>query len=465
MTPEKSRPRVSGGGAPCARGCALDFITAVLRQRRLLGEVLEEAQGAAAKGEGFSALSPRDRAFARLLVATVLRRLGQIDALIDHCLERPLPRKAGGARDILRLGVAQLLFIGTPPHAAVNTSVDLARARGCGPHAKLINAVLRRLTREGAALIGAQDAPRLNTPDWLWDSWVDAYGEEKTRAIAEIHLEEPPLDLSTAGDCEGWAERLGGFVLPTGNAIGETSGSVRLAAGVAVPDLAGYAAGAWWVQDAASALPARLLCNALRRTPGGIAGKTVVDLCAAPGGKTAQLAAAGAADGIKVIAIERSRKRLRRLEENLERLRLDVETICADAAEWRARADAILLDAPCTATGTLRRHPDVARRKSPADVARLSARQDRLLDSALSSLAAGGILVFCTCSLEPQEGPERIAALFARAAPVERVPVAPDEVGNFPEFITELGDLRTLPCHLRELGGIDGFYAARLRRL
>jgi 16S rRNA (cytosine967-C5)-methyltransferase len=423
-----------------ARAAALALLRAVLRQRRTLGDALEEtAQGGTAAG--------RDLAFARLLAATALRRLGQLDAVIARCLERPLGAKAQGAQDILRLGAVQLLFLDTPPHAAVDTAVALAAdAADTAGFKSLINAVLRRLDGERAALLAAAP-PALNRPAWLWDSWVAAYGVTRARAIAAAHLVEPPLDITVQGDPATWAARLEATLLPTG--------SLRRAAGGAVEALPGYGEGAWWVQDAAAALPAKLL--------GEIAGRHVIDLCAAPGGKTAQLAAAGA----RVIAVDRSAPRLERLKANLSRLRLHAATVAADAARWQpsAPADAVLLDAPCSATGTIRRHPDVAWLKRPEDVAKLADLQARLLRAAMPMLRPGGRLVYCVCSLQPEEGPQQIARLLAEGAPLAREPIAAAEVGGLVELVTADGDLRTLPCHLGESGGLDGFYAARLCRL
>ena len=316
-----------------------------------------------------------------------------------------------------------------------------------GGYKGLVNAVLRRLAREGQALAAGQDAARLNTPDWLWASWSAAYGAETTRAIAEAHLADPPLDLSVKRDAEAWAERLGARVLPTG--------ALRLPPGTGdVARLPGYDDGAWWVQDAAAALPARLL--------GEVAGRRVLDLCAAPGGKTAQLAAAGA----EVTAVERSEARLGRLRDNLARLGLAAATVTADAAEWRppAPAEAVLLDAPCSATGTLRRHPDIAHLKGPEQLSALTALQDRLLAAALGMVAPGGLLVYAVCSLQPEEGPQRIAALLSGGAPAARIPVEPGELDGLEELVTPEGDLRTLPCQLAEAGGMDGFYTCRLRR-
>ncbi len=422
----------------------------------LLGEVLSGGRPldeALAGSTTLAQLERRDRAFLRRLLATSLRRLGQIDALIEHCLERPLKPKLAGVRDILRLGAAQLVFLETPAHAAVSTSVALTEGPRLSSHKGLINAVLRRLAREGAALSAAQDAARLNTPDWLWRSWSTAYGEAATRAIAEVHLLDPPLDISlkagpdAPADAAGWAARLGAARLPTG--------SLRLPSGTGeIGALAGFDEGVWWVQDAAAALPARLL--------GPVAGKRVIDLCAAPGGKAAQLAAAGA----RVTALEQAPARMRRLGENLRRLGLAAELVTADAAAWRPQepAEAVLLDAPCSATGTIRRHPDIPWLKQEGDLEGLTRLQDRLLAAAAEMVAPGGLLVYATCSLQPEEGPARIAALLAGGAPFERIPVRPEELDGLTDLVTPEGDLRTLPCHLGELGGLDGFYACRLRR-
>ncbi len=412
----------------------------MLRHKRPLDETL-------ADHPGLARLAGRDRALVHNLVATTLRRLGQIDALIAHCLERPLPRKAAAANDLLRLGVCQLVFLKTPPHAAVDTTVGLAQKRGHGPHKGLINAVLRRLADEGAGLAAAQDAPHLNTPPWLWESWNATYGAATCRRIAAAHLVEAPLDVTVKADAEIWGERLGGVVLATGG--------VRRPAGGRVETLPGYAEGAWWVQDAAAALPVKLL--------GDVEGRSVVDLCAAPGGKTAQLAAAGA----KVTTVDRSSARVGRLRENMVRLGLHIETVNADAADWRPRrpADAVLLDAPCTATGTIRRHPDIARLKTPADVAALSGVQARLLEAAAEIVRPGGLVVYCVCSLQSEECEIPVSAALAGGALLEPVPVAPGEVAGLDQGSTLGGVLRTLPCHWAEKGGMDGFYAVRLRRV
>ncbi|MEX2319572.1 MAG: RsmB/NOP family class I SAM-dependent RNA methyltransferase, partial [Bauldia sp.] len=344
-------------------------------------------------------------------------------------------------------------------HAAVSVAVDQIAADRDARHFKgLANAVLRRMARERDALL-AKLPPEIDTPAWLYDRWRAAYGAETTAAIAAAHRIEPALDVTVKDDPEGRAEKLGGIVLPTG--------TVRLIASGPIENLPGFAEGAWWVQDAAAALPARLL--------GDVRGKRVADLCAAPGGKTAQLAAAGAL----VTAVDISEPRLDRLRQNLRRLGLAAETVVADVLEWQpaqeARSvatgkeknpfDAVLLDAPCTSTGTIRRHPDIPWLKRAGDVATLAALQARMIERAVSLLKPGGTLVYCTCSLEPEEGEAQRAAALQRL-PLTPLPVAAAEVGGLAEALTADGAVRTLPCHLPNadprLSGLDGFYIARL---
>lgn len=421
------------GSGQAARSAAIALLESVLGRRRTLEDALDAVTG----------LEPRDRGFTHLLVATVLRRLGTLDAVIEPYLRRAPP---DAVRHALRLGAAQLLLLGTPPHAAVGATVAAVRALPKGAaFTGLANAVLRRIAAEGAAVLEELDGPRLDTPDWLWRAWHDAYGPETTRAIAEVHQREAPLDLTLkpGEDAAAWAQRLGAEVLPTG--------SLRLAQAAPVPELAGFAEGAWWVQDAAAALPAHLLAAR--------PGERVIDLCAAPGGKTTQLAAAGA----RVTAVERAPERAARLRENLARLHLDAEVVEADAATWRPDepADAVLLDAPCTATGTIRRHPDIARNKRASDVTALAAIQDAMLANAATMLRQGGRLVYAVCSLQPEEGEGAVARADAS---LRGDPIAPAELAGLPEAITPEGFLRTTPALWRERGGMDGFFAARLIR-
>jgi len=428
------------------RAIALDLLDRVLEQKRPLEEAFD-------RHPDLAPLENRDRQFVRALTAATLRHLGRIDRVVAQCLEHPLPDRAHQARDLLRLGAAQLLVLETPAHAAVDSTVALAGTlQGAAGYKGLINAVLRRVDREKAMLLAGVPPGAASLPDWLWRSWSAAYGEATAAAIAAAVLHEAPLDLSVKrlAETAPWAEALEAELLPGGtlrlrpNAEGERHGRIA--------DLPGFAEGAWWVQDFAASLPVKLL--------GAIAGRRVLDLCAAPGGKTAQLAAAGAT----VTALDRSAPRMERLERNLSRLQLSAQCVVADAAAWDGDRDfdVVLLDAPCSATGTLRRHPDIAWLKRPADVAKLAALQDRLLAAAIEDLAPGGTLVFCTCSLQPEEGPARVAALLAGGAPVVRRPIDPAELAGAGELLTPEGDLRTLPCHWAERGGLDGFYAARL---
>lgn len=422
-----------------ARGLALRLLQSVLRHRLPLDQAVE-------RQAAWAQLAPRDRAFTRLLVVTMLRRLGQLDALIAQFVPRRLPAKLAPVHDILRLGLAQLLFLDTPPHAAVDSAVVLARQGRFTAHAGLVNAVLRRAVSEAPSLLDQQDAARLNTPGWLWRRWRARFGEPAARAIAAAHMREPPLDITAAADTDVWAERLDAVMLPTG--------TLRRAVGGAVADLPGYDAGAWWVQDAAASLPARLL--------GDVGGERVLDLCAAPGGKTAQLAAAGA----RVTALDNVSARLQRLRDNLGRLHLEVETIRADATEFAPPRPfpLVLLDAPCTGTGTIRRHPDIARLKRAADIAVTASLQQTLLEAAAGMVAAGGCLVYAVCSLEPEEGPQQVDRFLDGQAGWRRAPIEAEEIGGVGDAITPAGDLQTLPCQHDALGGWDGFYAARLRR-
>ncbi|MBO6677391.1 RsmB/NOP family class I SAM-dependent RNA methyltransferase [Parvibaculum sp.] len=428
-----------------AREGAAAILTAVLKERRAMDDAFadEASAGTLARAE------PRDRAFARAIAATAIRRLGTVDRVLSQLIDKELPKRAGATANILRAGVTEILFLRVAHHAAVSMNVEAASRDATARHYKaLVNAVLRRTTREGDAILDNLDTERLDTPDWLWESWTAAYGEETARAIIRTHYEDPPLDLSvkTESDLSLWAERLGATILPTGTLRLEDAGRIE--------DLPGFTEGAWWVQDAAAALPVKLL--------GDVAGRDVLDLCAAPGGKTAALAASGG----HVTALDRSKPRLERLTENLSRLGLAAETVTADAGSYDPgrQWDRVLLDAPCTATGTARRHPDVLRLKSPADRDKLAALQARLLTRAAELTAPGGTLVYCTCSLEPEEGVRQIGRFLEANGAFRRRPVTSEEVGGLAEILTDEGDIRSLPCHMGVEGGMDGFYAARLER-
>lgn len=439
-----ARPKEAEAPGFAARRAAADILDGVLHRRRALDEQLEDARANAA----LTALAERDRALSRALIGTVLRRLGTLRHLIGVCLERGLPKDAPRVETALLVGAAQILFLDVPDHAAVDLAVRLIQAERNGArYGGLVNAVLRRLAREGRARLAGLDPAVLDTPEWLMTRWIKTYGKATAHAIAAANGCEAALDLTVKNNPEQWAARLGGRVLPTG--------TVRVIAHGAVTALPGFAEGAWWVQDAAAALPARLL--------GAVDGLRVADLCAAPGGKTAQLAAAGAS----VTAVDRAPARLARLAENLGRLRLKAALVCADVADWQAEPfDAVLLDAPCSSTGTIRRHPDVPWLKGPEEIAKLAGVQRRLIERAAALTKPGGTLVYCTCSLEPEEGESIVAALLARDGGMRRMPITATEIFGHSEFITKDGDLRTLPCHLPDpdsrLAGLDGFYAARL---
>src|SRR5271157_5399631 len=375
-------------------------------------------------------LDVRDRALARSIATVALRRLGTIRKALARRMEKGMPKRGGALEWTLIVAAAQILFLDAPDHAAVDLAVKATRADpASAPFAALANAVLRAIARERDAILASSDPLDDDTPAWLAARWRAAYGETTARAIAAAHRSEPTLDLSVKGDPAGWAERLGGIVLPTG--------SVRLDTHRPVAELEGYADGEWWVQDAAAALPARLLEPR--------AGLRVLDLCAAPGGKSAELAAAGAS----VTTVDRSAERLKMLAANFERLRLHAEIVVADALAFDAPPfDAALIDAPCTATGTIRRHPDVAWTKRPSDLPQLVKLQAQLLDRTIALTKPGGFIVYCTCSLEPEEGEAQIAAVLRRNPDIRRFPVEAREIGGLAECLTSAGELRTLPCCL-----------------
>jgi 16S rRNA (cytosine967-C5)-methyltransferase len=429
-----------------ARRLAVSVIDEVLRAKVALDETLERFVG-----ESQADLSGHDRALARAIATVAFRHFGTISGAIDDRLSEGSPRNGGLFEPVMVAAAAQILYLDVPDHAAVDLAIrQLQEDRRSGRYAKLANAVLRRLAREREAVLAASHALADDTPGWLAESWVKAYGEETAQAIAAAHMLEPPLDLTVKQNAEQWAATLDAMLLPTG--------SLRLRSREALTDLPGYAEGAWWVQDAAAALPALLL----RVQPG----QRVADLCAAPGGKTAQLAALG---GV-VTAVDRSAPRLKRLRANLERLNLEAETRVADAGTLKAEPfDAVLLDAPCSATGTIRRHPDVAWTKNEADLAKLVALQARLLDHAANLVKPGGTLVYCTCSLQPEECELQIARLLAVRSDLKRDPVLDGEIGGIAGAITPEGDLRTLPHQIfgetARLSGWAGFYAARLIKL
>ncbi len=427
-----------------ARRVALALLESVLTQKQALDNALEGSRE-------FKALPVRDRAFTRMVVTTTLRRLGQIDDLITRSLDRPDSLHNHTLTNILRLAVTQIVFMEVPDHASVDTAVRMTQAAGMEGQKGFVNAVLRNITRTYKELTSRQDEARINTPEWLLKTWIADYDLRLAAEIATANLAEAPLDI-TVKDPESknyWGSALKASELSTGTLR-------RVSGGGAIHEMEGFDTGAWWVQDAAAALPAKLF--------GPLDGQHVVDLCAAPGGKTAQMAAMGA----HVTAVDRSAQRLKRLEENLARLELqgNVDVLAFDAAQWRPEQapQRILLDAPCTATGTIRRHPDILRLKTAQDVESLVNLQTRLLRNAADMLGVGGVLIYCTCSLQRDEGERQIESLLAERPDMQRVPVAPAEIGDYEELIDPHGDLRILPFHLAPHGGMDGFFISRLTK-
>lgn len=413
-----------------ARRAALDLLTAALARRAGMEE--------AASAPGFAALSPRDRGFAHALVLATLRHLGPIDRALESKLKKPPPDRV---LNILRLGMAQAFVLNAPAYAAVSASVDLVGDSGATRNFKgLVNAVLRGFTREPPDFAD----PEAFAPPWLFTRWQAAYGREAALAMAREIAAEPATDL-TPRDSDAQPEpELEAEVLP--------GGTWRTALRGDVSAWPGFAEGAWWVQDASAAAPVRLL----NLEPG----QTALDLCAAPGGKTLQMAAAGA----QVVAVDRSAARLKRVQANLERMGLKAEVVAADAAQWtdNRQFDAVLLDAPCSATGTYRRNPDVLWAARPGDIAALAEVQARMLDSAAKRVKSGGLLVYCVCSLEPEEGEAQAAAFLRRTPGMTRAPMSAGEGGSPEASLLASGDLRILPHH--RPGGTDGFFAARFRK-
>lgn len=429
------------------RRAAAQLLQAVLEKRVPFDTAFAEQ---AATGL-LSRLAERDKALTRAIAGMALRRLGQIDAVFESFLERPLKGNTGLLRAVMRAALAEILFMDAPDHAVVNLAVHQLRDdRPSRKYTGLANAILRKAGEHGQALLGGQDGPRVNAPDWLWDAWRNAYGEEMARRIAQASQSEADLDITVKSNPALWAGRLGGTAV--------SSSTVRLSHKGRVEKLDGFDEGEWWVQDAAAALPVRLL--------GEVAGKHVADLCAAPGGKTAQLAAAGA----RVTAIDISARRIVRLKENLQRLNLEVECVEANAALYTPQApfDAILLDAPCSATGTIRRHPDIPWLKKSEDIIRLGALQSRLLAHAITLLKPGGVLVYCTCSLQQEEGERQVRDLIKLNSNVSPDPISLQEACGLSHSLTPEGFLRTWPfqTQVNESSHIsDGFFIARFRTL
>jgi 16S rRNA (cytosine967-C5)-methyltransferase len=432
-------PRIDNKGLE-VRLLAAKTLEAVFDSQLTIEEALD-------REPAVSKLEARDRAFLVTLLLTSFRHLGEIQKVIGTHLAKPLPRKSGPANLILWLGAAQLLFLDTPPHAAIDLAVQSARMNTHATHfSGLINAVLRKVSAGGKDALQKLDAPRLNTPDWLWKRWRRGYGEDLARLIAGAHGAEPALDLAIKNGPVHWAEKLGGTLLPGGH--------VRLAANHgAITGLPGFSEGAWWVQDAAAGMPVLLF--------GNLKGKSALDLCAAPGGKTLQMAAAGAT----VTAVDISAMRLQRLRENIARIGLEAEVLEGDVLDlgMTAQFHAVLLDAPCSATGTIRRHPELPYLKNDVHLGDLISRQREMMMAASERVCPGGMLVYATCSLEPEEGEEQVGWFLSRNSGFE-LAMPPTSIPS--HFIAPEGWLRILPhMSIGESQGLDGFFAAGMRRL
>jgi 16S rRNA (cytosine967-C5)-methyltransferase len=430
-----------------ARAAASKILAAVIDRKTPLDGMLDADNG----NPAYRVLEDNDRALVRAILNSALRHLPRIDAAISAMLDSPLPEGARALHHVLVVAAAQMLYLDVPDHSAVDLAVEQANQDPRNRRfAKLVNAVLRRIGREKQDILDrTADVPAM--PAWFLKRLQAAYGPEAALAISETQLEPAAIDITVKSDPEAWAQRLNGRVLPTG--------SVRLAAfDGTIPNLDGFSDGQWWVQDAAASIPARLF--------GSLSGKRVVDLCAAPGGKTAQLILAGGT----VTALDQSASRLKRLSSNLERLGLEAETVVADMAKFEPDElfDAALLDAPCSSTGTTRRHPDVLWTKGPEDIAKLAALQERLLKHALTLVKPGGIIVFSNCSLDPSEGEDLVMRVLAGSGSVERVPIDPRDWPGLESAISRLGEFRTTPSMLPLsngfASGLDGFFAVVLRR-
>ncbi|MBB1249508.1 RsmB/NOP family class I SAM-dependent RNA methyltransferase [Rhizobium sp. G21] len=437
----KEAAEISSKPGYAARAAAAKMMAAIIDQKTPMDGVIDDDHG----NPAFRALSGADKALVRAILNSGLRHLAWINAILDGYLQTPLPDGARHLRHVLAVAAAQILFLDVPDHSAVDLAVEQARLDPRSARfANLVNALLRRLGREKEEALARVRAEVPIFPAWFQKRLVAAYGEEVSRRIGENFITLPPIDLTVKSDPRGWADRLGGAVLPTG--------SVRLTElQRAVTELEGFDDGAWWVQDAAAAIPAKLM--------GDISGKRVADLCAAPGGKTAQLVLAGG----KVTAVEQSASRMKRLKGNLARLGFEAEFVVAKLEELKPEElfDAILLDAPCSSTGTIRRHPDVIWTKSPEDVVKLASVQRRLLDAAFRMVKPGGRLVFANCSLDPLEGEELIARFLKETPEARMRAVGAEEEPALPDEIVKNGQIRTTPDMLN---GVDGFYAAVLER-
>jgi 16S rRNA (cytosine967-C5)-methyltransferase len=427
-----------------SRLCAQRLLGAVIDTKTPLDGLTDDVHG----HPQYLVLDARDRSLVRAILSSALRFRGTIEAFLASLIEKPLPENAKSLHHLLHVASSQILFLDVPDHSAVDLAVEAARSDPRNARfASLVNAVLRRLVREKSPKLSGFLTVS-NLPKWLYDELTSAYGSVKTAQIMEMMLKQAPLDFSVKSDPSYWAEELGGVAIPHSFTVrvGAIEGSVS--------QLPRFTEGEWWVQDVAATMPVRCL--------GDVAGKHVLDVCAAPGGKTALLAHAGA----HVTALDVSHSRMKRLKLNMERLKLDVKTHVSSVFDYQPPQlfDAVLLDAPCSSTGTMRRHPDVAWTKTPQDVAKLADLQFKMMNHAAQFVKSGGVLVFSNCSLLPIEGEDMVTRLLFENDRLRLAPLAPPHFTGFEHLISPQGWLRSTPADLplldKALSGMDGFFAA-----
>lgn len=443
-------PRGKGSGKPGleTRIAATKLLSAIIDKKTSMDGLTDPKGG----NPAFLALSQQDRLLVKAILLSVLRHYQTIDAFIDKLLDKPLPHGAVSLRRIIEIGAAQIIYLDVPDHSAVDLAVEQANADPRNKRfAKLVNAILRRMSREKKKRMPGFQHKIVNLPPWFYDRMIAHYGADRARDMADLMSEPAPIDLTVKSDAKGWADKLGGVVL--------ADHSIRLEKlDGPIQSLEGFEAGQWWVQDVAASLPARLF--------GDLTGQRVVDLCAAPGGKTAQLILAGA----KVTALDRSKSRLNRLQENLDRLQLQADLQMSKMEEFKPDAlyDAALLDAPCSSTGTMRRHPDIVWTKNADDITYLAGVQKQMLAHAIKLVRPGGLIVFSNCSMEPEEGEHMMEAFLDEyESDVSRESPDPTLIKGFEHAITEHGFIRTTPEFKinqdPDLIGLDGFFATILK--
>lgn len=432
-----------------SRQAASKLLSAIIDKKTSMDGLLDLKGG----NPAYLDLSDQDRLLVKAILLSTLRNYQIIEKFLDHLLEKPLPTGAVSLRHILRIGAAQILYLDVPDHSAVDLAVEQANIDPRNRRfANLVNAILRRMAREKDKMLPKLGEKTAMLPDWYAKKLSKSYGFNRARKMMQLMSQPAPIDITVKSDADLWAQKLGGTKL--------TDWSVRLdKLDGPLQSLEGFDDGEWWVQDLAASLPARLF--------GDLNGKRMIDLCAAPGGKTAQLILAGA----EVTALDRSKSRLNRLNENLVRLKLSAHTEISRMEKYQTEDlfDMALLDAPCSSTGTIRRHPDVVWTKNEEDITYLAGVQKGLLDHAITLLKPGGLIVFSNCSLEPEEGEEMIVQYAAdHQDKVELEAIDPALCPGFESVITDDGFIRTTPDFSlnedEQLQGADGFFAAKLRK-